>query len=88
MIDHIHQTGLVGRIRALCSDEFKRFTFTRGDNEFKLEIMRAPEPEDIIWENIGHKDCAIYCRKLLTYTVTALLLGASFGIVFGLSKAQ
>lgn len=42
VVDHIHQTGLLGRIRALCSDEFKRFSFKRGDTELALDISRAP----------------------------------------------
>ena len=88
VINHIHQTGLLGRIRGLCNDDFKRFSFKRGDSELTLDISRAPEPEDIIWENIGHRDCATYCRKFFTFSVTVLLLGISFGIVFGLTKAQ
>jgi hypothetical protein len=32
VINHIHQTGLLGRIRAICNDDFKRFSFKRGDS--------------------------------------------------------
>jgi hypothetical protein len=88
VVDLIHKAGLIGRLRALCNDDFKMFSFTRGGTEFALDIKRAPEPEDIIWENIGHEDCATYSRKFFTFTATMLLLGTSFAIVFGLSKAQ
>jgi hypothetical protein len=49
---------------------------------------RAPEPEDVIWENIGIPDYSIILRKILTYFVTILLLCASFGIVYGLTMLQ
>jgi hypothetical protein len=56
--------------------------------ESKVVVTRAPEPEDIIWDNIGISSCSIYLRKLMTYFVTLLLLGASFGIVYGLTALQ
>jgi hypothetical protein len=65
-----------------------RFEFTRGDKTYKLGISTAPEPEDIIWTNIGVNDCSIIMRKLFTYTFTAALLGGSFGIVYSLSVEQ
>lgn len=60
----------------------------RGDKIYAPEIERAPEPEDIIWANIGLSDCNTNMRKVFTYTVTALLLGACFMVVYGLAKAQ
>jgi hypothetical protein len=53
-----------------------------------VTACRAPEPEDIVWENIGIPDCSIVLRKLLTYFVTVVLLGASFGIAYGLTMLQ
>ena len=55
---------------------------------FTPKITKAPEPEDIIWQNLGLRDCNSYMRKLFTFTITAILLGGSFGIVYGLTKAQ
>ncbi len=51
-------------------------------------MARAPEPEDVIWTNIGQRNCVTYTKKLFTFTVTLILLGISFAIVYGLSKLQ
>ena len=51
-------------------------------------MARAPEPEDILWTNIGQKNCTNYMKKFFTFTITAILLGISFAIVFGLTKLQ
>ena len=51
-------------------------------------VSRAPEPEDIVWENIGIPENTIIQRKLLTYFITFLLLATSFGIVYGLTILQ
>lgn len=53
-----------------------------------MDISRAPEPEDIRWQNIGRNDFSIYCRKFITYSITIGLLGLSFAAVLGLSRAQ
>jgi len=50
--------------------------------------MRSPEPEDVIWNNLGVPDCEIYKRKFITFLVTFILLGISFACVYGLSLAQ
>ena len=33
-------------------------------------------------------DCEVLKRKILTYTITIILLGVSFAAVYGLSQAQ
>lgn len=48
----------------------------------------APEPEDIIWKNIGAPLGYRIKMKIITYLISGLLLGASFGIIFGLAVAQ
>lgn len=56
-MSYIHETGILNKLRSLCSDEHKRFSFKQGGSELSLDIRRAPEPEDILWHNIGHNDC-------------------------------
>lgn len=51
-------------------------------------VEEAPEPEDIIWENIGAPLGERIRMKMITYLISFLLLGASFGIIFGLAVAQ
>ena len=60
----------------------------RGGRPLGIKVSRAPEPEDVNWGDIGVDLCSIVLRKCLTYLVTGLLLGASFGIVYGLIQLQ
>lgn len=53
-----------------------------------MRLLRAPEPEDVIWTNIGQRNCVTYTKKLFTFTITLILLGVSFAIVYGLTKLQ
>ena len=48
----------------------------------------APNPEDIIWSNIGVSRSEIWGRKLVTYCITALILAISFVITYSVSQAQ
>lgn len=49
-------------------------------------VKKAPEPEDIIWTNIGQTLKEMTLRKILTYSVTGVILGASYAIFYFLSK--
>lgn len=71
-----------------CCQAGNRFKFDRDGKEYNITIERAPEPEDVVWTNLGMSDGEIIKRKLITYLVTIVLLGASFGAVYGLSRAQ
>jgi hypothetical protein len=72
---NLHESSIVGRIKSICGKTIEKFWYEREGKFFQLEIRRAPEPEDIIWANLGQKNCSIYLRKLFTYSVTILLLG-------------
>lgn len=65
-----------------------KYTFKRGERVYAPDVEKAPEPEDIIWANIGRTDCNTNLRKLFTFSVTAILLGGCFMIVYGLTRAQ
>lgn len=83
----LNEVTIYSRFKGIFGDK-NRFEFKRGDKTYSLNIATAPEPEDIIWSNIGLNDCSIYLRKIFTYTFTLALLGGSFGIVYGLSVKQ
>ena len=87
LICDLNEVTIYSRLRGIFGDKNK-FSFKRGDKTYSLSIARAPEPEDIIWTNIGVDDCSKYIRKFVTYSLTAVLLGISFGIVYGLSVRQ
>lgn len=67
-----------------CCSTVCYFKLTNETN-YDVKLSRAPEPEDIIWENIGMEFNSIVKRKFLTFFVTLLLLGVSFGSVYGLT---
>ncbi len=75
--------GAVLRYYLSCCQSGIYFLESKG-----VVTSRAPEPEDIIWENIGIPENEIVKRKLLTYFVTLMLLCLSFGIVYGLTLLQ
>lgn len=74
------------------NDKIRRFfTSIRHNEALPLQdvtLTRAPEPEDIIWMNVGVPGCETFWRKLLTFTGTFIMLGISFVILYGLSAAQ
>lgn len=71
-----------------CWDDSAYFNIRYESEVFRTKIKSAPEPEDIIWTNIGQSLTQFILRKLLTYSITAIILGGSFVIIFFLSKEQ
>lgn len=86
----LNRSDLASKLRyyLTCCKLGHRFYPKIGDHYVDVTIERAPEPEDIKWTNIGFTDCSTYLRKLFTFTVTIILLGASFAAVYGLSLEQ
>jgi hypothetical protein len=54
----------------------------------KVTGERAPEPTDVHWENLNIKFKVRLKRTISTYCATALLLGAVFGVNYGLSSGK
>lgn len=50
------------------------------------EIVRAPEPSDVIWENCEKKESL--CRMLLIYFITFVFIMISLGIMVALEYGQ
>jgi Calcium-activated chloride channel/Cytosolic domain of 10TM putative phosphate transporter len=53
-----------------------------------IKVERAPNPNDIIWPNLGLGWFSLICRTFTTYLTTAILLGLSFGALVGLKVLQ
>ena len=53
-----------------------------------IAVSIAPEPQDIIWENLEAHFTARFSRSFVGYIVSLLCIGASFGIVLGLNYLQ
>ncbi len=54
----------------------------------KMKVYHAPEPEDIIWENLEFTTWNRFQKSLKIYGISLLLIGLSFGIVIGLTYLQ
>lgn len=57
-------------------------------NLLKLEVKKAPEPCDIIWENLEFKEAERFKLKFIVYLKSFLLVFASFGFFVGLNYIQ
>lgn len=58
-----------------------------------VTITRAPEPDDIIWKNLGKSPKKIFIRKIMTYVLGAILLFVNWIIqyylaVWGLKQSE
>ena len=71
-----------------CLKSDSRFFIERNGVVYNLKIFPAPDPEDVIWSNIGVTTCEKITRKVLTYTITLVILAISFVIVYSLSSTQ
>jgi hypothetical protein len=58
---------------------------SKVNDEYKFE--RAPEPSDVFWENLKVSSAYRAYSMIATYFVTILIIGVSFGIIYGISFA-
>jgi len=49
---------------------------------------RAPEPSDVYWENLSITSIQRLFRVCGTYFFTTLIIGACFGIIYGINLAN
>ena len=66
-----------------------RKSFQSSNNKkVTFRMKAAPEPADIIWSNLSATNCQKICYRILTFFITAILVGIGFGIVLGLKYEQ
>ncbi|CAD8213980.1 unnamed protein product [Paramecium octaurelia] len=53
-----------------------------------IQITRAPEPDDVFWENCGYSLKYKIKQRTLSWLITLVLLVSSFFILFGLDYVQ
>lgn len=73
--------------RWFCCDQ----TLNDGKLHFRdqlLYVKRAPEPNDVIWENLGFSIFFRFKRRFFTNLATLLVLGICFFLNFGISSYQ
>jgi hypothetical protein len=54
----------------------------------KLYVDRSPEPNDLIWENLGFSHLHRIYQKFKTLILTSMLLAVCFGFILGNSYFQ
>lgn len=51
----------------------------------QMTFERAPEPTDVYWEHLDVPDSRRVINTLITYSISLALVGACFGIIYGLT---
>ena len=83
-------------------DKFARYVkrncnpFHNDDDEYRLMefegktlyVSRAPEPNDIFWENLGFSHRYRFKKKVVTLMITMVVLAFCFSITFSISYFQ
>jgi len=57
-------------------------------NGVLIEVTRAPEPFDILWENLGYEWWEVIKKRLATNTSSLLIIVCSFGAILGINYVQ
>jgi len=53
-----------------------------------IELKRAPEPFDVIWENLGYGWWEVAKKRLLTNLASLFIIVCSFGAILGINYVQ
>ncbi|CAD8083229.1 unnamed protein product [Paramecium sonneborni] len=76
---------LLLQVRRLIKNKDKRGFYFKNN---LISIQRAPEPDDIFWENCGIENSIKIKRKFISWFVVLVLLGISFATLYGLEYLQ
>lgn len=53
-----------------------------------IKVRRAPEPNDILWENLGYGFLEIITKRFVTTLFSLVLIFICAGILFAISIGQ
>ena len=53
-----------------------------------MPVIEAPEPSDIVWENLAYTNKEKLKRRLTTFFLTVLIIAICFGALMGISIGQ
>ena len=70
------------KICGCCLGETKKY---KGN---PIRVKRAPEPNDILWENLGYSYGEILKKNIVTAFFTIVVIMVCAGILFGISIGQ
>jgi hypothetical protein len=73
-----------------CFDQrlYYKYDMEDGKKPRKAIIKPAPEPEDIIWTNLGQSCWRMIGKKLATFAISLVILCFSFGFIYLLTFIQ
>ena len=85
----VHFLNIVGKLRYFfCFCCIKKIDNTKFWKKLKVQIEEAPEPEDIVFENLEFTTMTKTYRVVGMNMISLLLIGIGFGIIFGLQNLQ
>jgi len=70
------------------SSKFYTSMRSTGQMRVPIKVDRAPNPNDIKWNDLGVSMSVVIQRRIITFFITILLLGCSFGGILGLKVIQ
>ena len=68
-----------------CYSDRKKKNLSRA---ITFRVKKAPEPQDVIWENLQYTSSEVFWRTIGVYTLSFLIILVSLGIVLALNFAQ
>ena len=72
-----------------CFKKKREFDITDKDGKVHRAIIKeAPEPEDVLWDNLGQSPRRKRIVRAISIVVTIAILVASFFIIFALARYQ
>ena len=85
----VHFINVAGKLRYFfCFCCIKKIDNTKFFQKSKIQIEEAPEPEDIIFENLEFTTKTKTYRVVGMNMISLLLIGIGFSIIFGLNTLQ
>lgn len=63
-------------------------SMTHDGSDYIIRVRRAPEPSDVKWENCGASTTEKVGKRLFTWVITIILLGACFVLIYLINKWQ
>ena len=80
---------IAGKLRYFfCFCCIKKIDNTEFWQKLKIQIQEAPEPEDVVFENLEFTTMTKTYRVVGMNMISLLLIGIGFGIIFGLQNLQ
>jgi hypothetical protein len=88
VLDHYFQQIKFFFMKYCCSSCTKPETLEITEKKIKLEVIRAPEPDDIIWQNLHYTYEERLTRYIIIHCISAFIVLGGFIVIYILSFYQ